>query len=141
MKETYNNYIARKEFIDAAGSLWTPLMKLTMAWEQLSAEDNGETSVDYPFTGSFDEWIYEYANWMNNLSEKFLLQTTNFQPTITVKQLKEILKNVDDDIQIVVSDKDKDWWLNIDEVQLPDEDNGCFTLTFHTKDNFDTRQF
>lgn len=141
MKETYNNYIARKEFIDAAGSLWTPLMKLTMAWEQLSAEDNGETSVNYPFTGSFDEWIYEYANWMNNLIEKFLLQTNNFQPTITVKQLKAILNQIDDDTQIVVSNQDKSWWLNITEVEMPNEDDGMFTLTLHTKDNFDTRQF
>lgn len=141
MKETKNNYTARKEFIDAVGNLWTPLMKLTMAWEQLSVEDNSETSVNYPFTGSFDEWIYEYANWMNHLIEKFLVQTNNFQPTITVKQLKTILNQIDDDIQIVVANQDKSWWLNIDSVELPDEDNGSFTLTFHTRNDFDTRQF
>ena len=136
-----DKYNSRKEFIKAAGNLWTPLMELTMAWEKLSNEDNGETSVNYPFNGSFDEWTYEYANWFDKLSEKFRLQTDEFNPTITVKQLKEILNAIDDDTQIVVKDKNNDWWLNIDEVQLPDEDDGNFTLTFYTKDNFDTRQF
>lgn len=141
MKEIRNNYIARKEFIEAAGNLWNPLMKLTIAWEQLSSEDNGETSVNYPFTGSFDEWIYDYANWMNNLAEKFLLQTTNFKPTITVKQLKELLNTIDEDTQVVVANEEKSWWLNITEVEMPNENDGMFTLTLHTKNDFDTRQF
>ena len=136
-----DKYNSRKEFIKAAGSLWEPIMNLTHAWEKLSHEDNDETGEQYPFNGSFDEWIYEYANWFDKLSEKFRLQTDEFHPTITVKQLKEILNVIDDDTQIVVSNKDRNWWLNIDEVQLPDEDDGNFTLTFHTKDDFDTRQF
>lgn len=136
-----DRHIARKEFIKAAGSLWGPIMNLTHAWEKLEHEDNNETGEKYPFNGSFDEWIYEYATWFDHIAEKFSIQTEDFNPTITVKQLKEILALVDDDIQIVVRDEAKDWWLNIDEVQLPDEDNGSFTLTFHTKNNFDTRQF
>jgi hypothetical protein len=136
-----DRYVARKEFIKAAGSLWEPIMNLTHAWEKLTNADNNETAEKYPFKGSFDEWIYEYAGWFDNLAVKFVIQTEDFSPTITVKELKEILALVDDDTQIVVSDKARDWWLNIDEVQLPDEDNGCFTLTFHTKDDFDTRQF
>lgn len=136
-----DRYNSRKEFIKAAGSLWEPIMNLTHAWEKLEHKDNDETGHDYPFNGSFDEWIYEYAKWFDHISEKFSIQTEDFSPTITVKQLKEILGLVDDDTQVVVSDKARDWWLNIDEVQLPDEDNGCFTLTFHTKDDFDTRQF
>lgn len=136
-----NNHIARKQFIQAAGALWEPIMNLTHAWEKLSTEDNGQTSEKYPFNGSFDEWIYEYATWFDNLSEKFRLKTKDFRPTITVKELKEILNTVDDDIQVVVSDSKNVWWLNIIEVELPDEDNGSYTLTFHTKDDFDTRQF
>jgi hypothetical protein len=136
-----DRYNSRKEFIKAAGSLWEPIMNLTHAWEKLEHKDNEETADNYPFNGSFDEWIYEYAEWFNKLEEKFLTKTEDFKPTITVKELKEILSLVNDDIQIVVSDKANDWWLNIIEVQLPDEDNGSFTLAFHTKDDFDTRQF
>lgn len=136
-----NNDIVRKQFIQAAGALWEPIMNLTHAWEKLSTEDNGKTSEKYPFNGSFDEWIYEYATWFDNLSENFTLKTKGFKPTITVKELKEILNTVDDDIQVVVSDSRNVWWLNIIEVELPDEDNGSYTLTFHTKDDFDTRQF
>lgn len=136
-----DRHVARKEFIKAAGSLWEPIMNLTHAWEKLEHEDNNETGEKYPFNGSFDEWIYEYATWFDHIAEKFSIQTEDFNPTITVKELKEILALVNDDIQIVVRDEAKDWWLNIDEVQLPDEDNGSFTLTFHTKNNFDTRQF
>ena len=136
-----DKYNSRKQFITAAGNLWKPLMELTMAWEKLSQEDSGETGDNYPFQGSFDEWIYEYANWFDKLAEKFSLQIDDFEPTITVKQLKEILNVIDDDTQIVVKDEKNDWWLNIHEVQLPDEDDGNFTLTFYTKNNFDTRQF
>ena len=136
-----DKYNSRKEFIKAAGSLWEPIMNLTHAWEKLSTKDNGETSTNYPFKGSFDEWIYEYATWFDKLSEKFGLQTDDFNPTITVKQLKEILDVLDEDIQIVVRDEKNDWWLNIESVEMPNEDEGSFTLTFNTKNNFDTRQF
>ena len=141
MEQTKNNYTSRKQFIEAAQELWKPIINLTTAWENLSSKDNGETAVNYPFNGSFDEWIYEYSEWLNKLSEKFLLQTEDFEPTIMVKDLKAILNELDDDIQIVVSNQNRSWWFNIGSVELPDEDNGSFTLTFHTKNDFDTRQF
>ena len=136
-----SNHIKRKHFIEAARNLWTPFVELTTAWQELSSEDNGETSIDYPFTGSFDEWIYFYSEWLNRLDEKFSLKTEDFEPTIMVKDLKAILDKLDDDIQIVIRDEKNDWWLNIESVELPDEDNGSFTLTFNPKDNFDNRQF
>ena len=136
-----DNYNARKQFIEAAGNLWKPIMDLTNAWEKLSINDNGETAVNYPFNGSFDEWAYEYATWYDNLAKKFQIKTEDFRPTITVKELKNILSFVDDDTQVVVRDEKNDWWLNIESLELPDEDNGNFTLTFNTKDDFDNRQF
>ena len=136
-----NNYIKRKQFIEAAKSLWKPFMDLTTAWQELSSEDNTETGIDYPFTGSFDEWIFYYAEWLNKLDEKFSIQTEGFFPTITVKNLKAVLNKLDDDVQIVIRDEKSDWWLNIQSLDLPDEDDGNFTLTFNPTDNFDNRQF
>jgi len=136
-----SNHIKRKHFIEAARNLWTPFVELTTAWQELSSEDNGETSIDYPFTGSFDEWIYFYSEWLNRLDEKFSLQTEGFEPTIMVKDLKAILDKLEDDTHIVIRDEKNDWWLNIESVDLPDEDDGSITLTFNPKDNFDNRQF
>lgn len=136
-----DNYIKRKQFIEAARKLCTPFMDLTTAWQELSSEDNGETSVGYPFTGSFDEWVYYFDEWLTNLEKKFSLKTDDFKPTIMVKDLKAILNELDDDIQIVIRDEKSDWWLNIESLELPDEDNGSFTLTFYPTDNFDNRQF
>ena len=136
-----NNYIKRKQFIEAAQKLCNPFVELTIAWQELSSEDNGETSIDYPFTGSFDEWIYYYNEWLDKLEKKFLIKTDGFEPTIMVKDLKAILNKLDDDIQIVIRDEKNDWWLNIESLELPDEDDGSYTLTFNPKDNFDNRQF
>jgi len=136
-----NNYIKRKQFIEAARNLWTPFIELTTAWQELSSEDNTETSIGYPFTGSFDEWVYFYSEWLNRLDEKFSLKVEGFEPTIMVKDLKAILNKLDDDIQIVIRDVKNDWWLNIESLELPDEDDGSYTLTFNPKDNFDNRQF
>jgi hypothetical protein len=136
-----NNHIVRKQFIEAAGALWEPIMKLTHAWEKLTTEDNGTTAEKYPFNGSFDDWAYQYAGWFDHIAEKFVIQTEDFSPTITVKELKAILNTISEDTQVVVRDDKNDWWLNITEVELPDEDNGCFTITFNTQNNFDTRQF
>jgi hypothetical protein len=136
-----SNHIKRKHFIEAARNLWTPFIELTTAWQELSSEDNTETSIGYPFTGSFDEWIYFYSEWLNRLDEKFSLQTEGFEPTIMVKDLKAILDKLEDDTHIVIRDEKNDWWLNIESVDLPDEDDGSITLTFNPKDNFDNRQF
>jgi hypothetical protein len=134
--ESYNT---RKKFIEAASALWKPFISLAMAWENLSHEDNGETSVNCPFPLSFDEWIAEYFDWLSAMTEKFETQTTNFNPTVTVKDLKQILSVLEDDVQIVISDQKNDWWINVKEVELPSE--GIFTLVLHPTDDFDNRQF
>ena len=136
-----NNHIKRKQFIEAAKALWMPFVKLSTAWHGLSFEDNIETSKGYPFAGDFDEWMFSYAEWINTLDEKFSIKVEGFEPTIMVKDLKAILNKLDDDIQIVIRDEKNDWWLNIESLELPDEDDGSYTLTFNPKDNFDNRQF
>ncbi len=58
---------------------------------------------------------------------------------LTVGQMKAILANFSDDIQICVANED--WYLNISQVELPEsEDTTRFAITFVTSDDFDPRQ-
>lgn len=132
-------YNSRIEFIEAAKALWEPFLKLSMTWEELSMEDNNETADECPFDMSFDEWIHKYLEWVTLLIEKFEPKVEQFKPTVTVKDMKQILAVLEDDVQIVISDKKNEWWLNIKEVELPSE--GIFTLVMHPTNDFDTRQF
>lgn len=144
MDKKYSYYIEkyeeRKEFMKNVKAMLDPMYQLLLSWEKLSSKDNDETSVNVPFSQSFDEFYAEYVNWAWNLNEKFLPKTETFYPTITVGDMKKILAVLDDDVQIVISKDEESWWLNINSVELPDGD-GMFTLTLHPKDNFDTRQF
>jgi hypothetical protein len=53
-----------QQFVDAA-------FKLSMVWEHLDMEDNGSTAEGYPFESSFDEEIYSFATWLENMEEKW----------------------------------------------------------------------
>ena len=142
LKETtMNNKEAKQNFIDMTVEARTSLFKILLAYDQISGEDNEKTAENYPFTGSFDEWICEYDLWIETIKESFFPESKTYKPTIMVKDLKAILNEMDDDIQIVIRDEKSDWWLNIESLELPDEENGSFTLTFNPKDNFDNRQF
>jgi hypothetical protein len=135
------NKQGKQKFIDRAEEARQSLFKILLAYDDITDRDNEDTSENYPFTGSFDEWIFEYDLWVETLKEKFFPESKTYSPTITVKDLKAILSGMDDDIQIVIRDEKADWWLNIESLELPDEDNGNLALTFNPKDNFDNRQF
>jgi hypothetical protein len=142
LKETVmDNKAAKQNFIDMAIGARRFLFNILLAYDQISAEDNEKTAENYPFVGSFDEWICEYDLWIETLKENFFPESKTYKPTIMVKDLKAILNEMDDDIQIVIRDEKSDWWLNIESLELPNEDDGHFTLTFNPKDNFDNRQF
>jgi hypothetical protein len=58
---------------------------------------------------------------------------------LTVGQMKAILANFSDEIQICVANED--WYLNIAKIELPElEDTTRFAITFVTSDDFDPRQ-
>ena len=142
LKETImENKQAKQNFIDKAVEARTSLFGILLAYDQITAKDNENTAENYPFVGSFDEWICEYDLWIETLKKNFFPESETYRPTIMVKDLKAILNELDDDIQIVVRDEKSDWWLNIESLQLPDEESGNFTLTFYPKDDFDNRQF
>ena len=139
MQHFNENYITRKQFIEAAKELWKPFVKLSTAWHELSSEDNIQTSNEYPFSGDFDEWMFSYAEWINALEQNFIPKIEHFKPTVTVKDMKHILSVLDDDTQIVISDKDHNWWINVKEVEFPSE--GIFTLVLHPTNDFESTQF
>ena len=58
---------------------------------------------------------------------------------LTLGDFIEKTKGLPLDTQIVVADSNAGWYLNINEIMLPDESN--FAITFYTKDDFDPRQF
>jgi hypothetical protein len=130
----------QSEFIKSAITLTRSLYDLLIKWQELETKDEILACEDYPFNESLDEVWARVSNWNEDLIERFQ-KSNKFSPTITVKDLKNILENLSDDVQVVVATENEGgWWLNIEEVEMPDND-GMFTLTFHTKNNFDPRQF
>ena len=136
-----NKQESKQHFIDMAVEARKSLFNILLAYDHISFKDNENTREHFPFDRSFDEWICEYDKWIDTLKENFFPESKTYKPTIMVKDLKAILNEMDDDIQIVIRDEKSDWWLNIESLELPDEKNGSFTLTFNPKDNFDNRQF
>jgi hypothetical protein len=132
--------ILKEQFIEAITEAYKPLYNILLSYENLSGEDNGLTSENFPFGMSYDEWLFEYREWVETVNKRFFPDRFDYSPTITVGDLKAILNNLDDETQIVVENQTKDGWLNIHMLELPNEDEGMFTLTLRTKGNFKTRQ-
>jgi hypothetical protein len=62
----------------------------------------------------------------------------------TVGQMKQALKGLSDDTQILIGGTENCSfdWANLDlKYNQPDEEKGFMGLTFYLKDNFDARQF
>lgn len=65
-------------------------------------------------------------------------------PTLTIGMLRQVTAAWPDDTQIVVAredDDERDGYLNIDTVVLPDEERGYLAITLYPVDTFDPRQF
>lgn len=65
---------------------------------------------------------------------------------LTVGELKKILANLPDDVQILTSsipEGAQDDWFNIDSIEIPDEDfaNGFSAVTLFLANTYDSRQF
>ena len=141
MTNKYNPLTEKQtEFIKSANTLTRSLYDLLIKWQDLETKDDNLACEDYPFNESLDEVWARASNWNEDLIERFQ-KSNKFSPTITVKDLKKVIELLNDDVQVVVATENEGgWWLNIEEVEMPDND-GMFTLTFHTKNNFDPRQF
>lgn len=138
MPVSTNQKQARENFIQQIDKCWSEMYKLLLRWEELEEDDHDDIAEDYPLQESYDEWLCEFAKWIDTIKEKF---TNEFKPTLTVAQLKKIIEKLDDHTQIVIAKPDNDWWLNIHALEMPDEEKGTLALVLYTKDNFSTIQF
>lgn len=129
----------QKEFLDNLNISYHYMYKVLLSWEGLSENDSDAIVDNYPFKESFDEWLASYAIWIETVDRIFKNRIHKFDSPLTVGQLKEIIKDYDDNTQIVTSSNNGFWWKNINIIELPD-DESMFTITLHTKDNFDTTQ-
>lgn len=127
----------RDEFINRCMTARFHLYKILEAYEDLEHEDNDQTSIDYPFGSSYDEWLYEYDCWLDKLVHSWTRKVLDYQPTVTVGELKNVLSAYNDGVQIVIGTDN--WYKNIESVQLPNNDD-TFTIILYPGKDFDTRQ-
>jgi hypothetical protein len=94
------------EFIKSANTLTRSLYDLLIKWQDLETKDENLACEDYPFNESLDEVWARTSNWNEDLIEKFQ-KSNKFSPTITVKDLKNILELLSDDVQVVVATENR----------------------------------
>lgn len=92
--------IIRRNFISQLDKAYTELYKLSIDWEDLDPKDAEAVCDKYPLQDSFDDWVYEFGVWVNSVKTKF--NSTEFNPTATVGELKRFLSRFTDDVQIVI---------------------------------------
>lgn len=124
-------------FIQELDNFKNNCIKLLDCWYRLSMEDSDNAATDYPFDESFEEIVFKVINWYGSVQEQLLIPIEGFEPTITVKELKDILSLIDEDTQITI-EKDG-WWLNICDLIIPDSATNA-SLILIPKDNFKTTQ-
>lgn len=127
----------QKRLLKAVDDLVHPLLNLLYSYERLDFYSNVQTSENYPFGLSYDGWIAEFFLWKETLYKRWVDGITEYSPTITIGELKNVIADLPDSTQITV--KNKDWYLNITECHIPDN-YGLFTLNLGTSDTFDTTQ-
>lgn len=66
------------------------------------------------------------------------METKTQNGILTVGQLRAILATIPDHEQITIATDS--WWLNVESVDTPDEENGNASVILYTADTYDTRQ-
>jgi hypothetical protein len=61
----------RKEWIAKANEFVSAALELSIIWEHLDTADNGDTSVDYPFSESFDAEASAFSYWVQDIEKKW----------------------------------------------------------------------
>lgn len=62
----------RTAWVAKARDFISSAMELTIIWEHLDTEDNDTTGSDiYPFSSSFDEDVYAFGAWLEDIEEKW----------------------------------------------------------------------
>lgn len=102
--------------------------------DQISTMDS-----EYPFDMCLEEKTYEVGVWLNDFKDQIVKYRRKNSPTLTVGELKEIIKDLDDYEQVVIGGEECYW--NINEYHVPNEDGEYVALTFDTGSEVDPRQF
>lgn len=118
------------------------LMKALIAWEVAPREfvSKLDDNPRYPFQESFDEVVYSVGQWILELQKILKNQyRKDFEPTMTVGDMRSIIEGMDDNIQIVIGNKDG-WYSNIPNYEYPDGENYS-ALTLNVGNDCSTYQF
>ena len=62
---------AKEDFLKAIKDAYPSLSAILTAYENLTPEDNNETSAGFPFGMSYDEWLMEYRDWAEEVNKRF----------------------------------------------------------------------
>lgn len=129
--------VIRENFVNSIKDVIKPLHDMLLAWEKLDHSDNDSTASHNPFKASFDEWFAEYVEWASEIEKIFNSKKVEFEPTVTVGELKEILEKYEDDRHVVIATDG--WYTNIGSIEFPD-DYQTYTITLHPGSIFDPWQ-
>lgn len=119
------------------GSLVTALINWEVVPKDFEKKING--NPNYPFQESLDEVVASVGQWVLELKKVVDDYYKCFDPTMTVGDLRKIIKDMDDSIQIVIGNPDG-WYNNIESYEYPDGEN-YVALTLNMGDECHTRQF
>ena len=108
---------SRQAFLEAIVEARQSLMKILYAYDDIDSDDNGTTSDNYPFNGSFEEWIFDYCHWVEELEDKW---ENMFSPSITVGELINLVGHLPHETQFTIATKDD--YINIVDISLPDDE-------------------
>jgi hypothetical protein len=126
-------------FYKKASEVVDRVTDLARYWGKNENVFNSKFSEGYPFGYDLEEVAYSSVDWLVSILENMDCQNKKYNPTITVGELKEILKQANDNDQVTVYDKEKNKWLNITSVNLPN-DEGLVTVVLNTEDTFNIFQ-
>ena len=129
-KDSLDFYLRARDSIVA-------LQELLNHWDRNPQKYNDTFSKDYPFGSSLDEVITQGYSWLAEIIKAMDIQNETYEPTMTVGDLKKVLKQLPDDLQITVG-YDKGW-LNIESVSFPNEAD-LVTLVLNAKNTFSVFQ-
>lgn len=111
------------------------LEDLLNEWQSNPARFNDEFSEHYPFDHSLDEVVAETYEWLESIIKAMDIRNKTYKPTITVGELKNILNQMPNDLQVTIYDEKEAAWLNIESVSFPDEQSFA-TLVLNAQHTF-----
>jgi len=118
------------------------LYEVCAQWQRMPESfinDIDKMEHDFPFDSCLDEKVYGIALWLSDFKAEIVKWRRKNSPTLTVGELKEAIKDLDDYEQVVIGGNE--WYWNINEYHIPDETGEYSAVTFDMGSEVDPRQF